>query len=71
MKTIFTLDTIEKEKARIERIGKFIKKATQYMNELTQTMCDLYNTLETATETLKLLVDNNNNLPAAQLVLEN
>ena len=65
----FTFDFLEKEKERIERIKEFIEKTNQDMNDLNQTMKDLNNTLERASESLKLLVDNN--LPQAQLVLEN
>lgn len=65
----FTYETIETEKTRIERIGKFIEKTTQDMKELTQSMRDLTDSLERSVYTLEAIINNNNNnLPVAQPV---
>ena len=68
-KNNFTYETIETEKTRIERIGKFIEKTTKDMNELNQSMSDLTDSLERSVYTLEAIINNNNNdLPVTQPV---
>ncbi len=57
----FTYETIETEKTRIERIGKFIEKTTKDMNELNQSMSDLTDSLERSVYALEAIINNNNN----------